>query len=728
LLTKITLNITGMHCASCSSLLERSFNETHGVYNAVVSIATEKATLEYDETVVSYDEILNVVESCGFGVAKDVTEQKKNRLKTMKLKFVVSAVFSVPLLLVSMLPMLGLDFIIDPMENAFLYALVQLVLCIPVLICGSNFYTNGFKQLLRFHPNMDTLIAVSTSAAFLYSLYGFVQILFGNHMYAHNLYFESSAVIITLVMLGKMLEERSKGKTGEAIKALMELSPKTAFLYVDGDVVEVPVENVKVGDIIVVKPGGSIPVDGIIIEGSPSVDESMITGESMPVDKTVGDYVTGATISLNGYMQVRATKVGTDTTLSQIIKLVEDAQGSKAPIAKLADKVSLVFVPAVIAIAAVAFYIWLIATRDFAFSFKIFVSVMVIACPCSLGLATPTAIMVGTGRAAKNGILFKNAESLEIANKATTVVLDKTGTLTEGRPVVTDVIYTDIEEDELIRITATLEKYSEHPLGKAIVNLAKTKGIATGYADEVKTISGLGIQGIIDGRLIKAGNLSFTNAVENKVSKKLAEEGKTLIYVMADNDIKGIFAVADVIKADSLSAIKELEKLGLRTVMLTGDNTVTANAIAKKLGIDSVYAQVMPNEKASYVKKFMDYGQRVIMVGDGINDAPALTRANVGIAIGNGTDVAIESADVVLVKNSISDVAKAVKISHMVMRNIKQNLFWAFCYNCLGIPVAAGVLYALGGPLLNPMIAAATMSLSSVSVVCNALRLNRIKL
>ncbi len=727
-MTKITLNITGMHCASCSSLLERSFNETDGVLNAVVSIATEKATVEYDEAVLSYDEILKVVEACGFGVAKDISQQKKNRLKTMKIKFVVSAVFAVPLLLVSMLPMIGLNFIIDPMENAFLYALVQLILCIPVLICGSHFYTNGFKQLLRFHPNMDTLIAVSTSAAFLYSLYGFGQIIFGNHMYAHNLYFESSAVIITLVMLGKMLEERSKGKTGEAIKALMELSPKTAFLYVDGDVVEVPVETVKVGDVVVVKPGGSIPVDGIIIEGSPSVDESMITGESMPVDKKVGDYVTGATISLNGYMQVRATKVGTDTTLSQIIKLVEDAQGSKAPIAKLADKVSLIFVPAVIAIAAVAFYCWLIATWDFAFSFKIFVSVMVIACPCSLGLATPTAIMVGTGRAAKNGILFKNAESLEIANKATTVVLDKTGTLTEGKPVVTDVIYTDIEEDELIRITATLERYSEHPLGKAIVKLAKSKGIETGYAEEVKTLSGLGIQGVIDGKLIKAGNISFTNAVENKVSKQLAEEGKTLIYVTAGDTIKGIFAVADVIKPDSAAAIKELERLGLRTVMLTGDNSVTANAIAKRLGIDSVYAQVMPNEKASYVKKFMDYGQRVIMVGDGINDAPALTQASVGIAIGNGTDVAIESADVVLVKNSVSDVAKAVKISHMVMRNIKQNLFWAFCYNCLGIPIAAGVLYAFGGPLLNPMIAAAAMSLSSVSVVCNALRLNRIKL
>ncbi len=726
---KITISVGGMHCASCSSLLERTFNSTAGVSEAVVSIATEKATIEYDEQLLSFKDIENIVSDCGFFIVKDMEAAKEDEFKLKKKKFIIAAVFSVPLFLISMLPMLNINILVDPMKSPVLYALIQLVLTIPVLICGKHFYTNGFKQLFKLHPNMDSLIAISTTAAFLFSCFGFIMICFGDIHYAHNLYFESSAIIITLVMLGKLLEERSKGKTSEAIKALMELAPKTALLYQDGDVTEVPIESIKVGDIVVVKPGGSIPVDGVIIDGNPSIDESMITGESMPVDKKVGDSVTGATVSLNGYMMVKATKVGEDTTLSQIIKLVSDAQGSKAPIAKLADKVSLVFVPTVIGIAAFAFYSWMLVTGDFAFAFKIFVSVMVIACPCSLGLATPTAIMVGTGRGAKQGILFKTAESLELASKATTVVLDKTGTLTEGKPVVTDVIFTEIEEDELIRLTASLEAYSEHPLGKAIVNLAKEKNIELCPADEVKTVSGLGIQGVIEGKLIKAGNIAFTSATENNVSKQLAKEGKTLIFVTADQKLIGIFAVADIIKADSIEAIKQLEKMGLKTVMLTGDNNVTANAIAKKLGVDTVYAQVMPDQKAAYVKRFMDYGKKVIMVGDGINDAPALTQADVGIAIGSGTDIAIKCADVVLVKNSISDVATAVKLSHRVMKTIRQNLFWAFCYNCLGIPVAAGVLYAFfNGPLLNPMIAAAAMSLSSVSVVTNALRLNRVKL
>lgn len=714
---KITLQIGGMHCASCSALLERELNAANGITDAVVSIATEKATFSYDNNVISFEEIEKIVHGLGFTVLDSTSDVKKNRYNELKKKFIFSAIFSIPLLLFSMLPMIGIGSRWMA-ENTTTYGLIQLFLCIPVIICGFDFYKNGFSVLTKFHPNMDTLIAISTSVAFVYSV---VELING----AHHYYFESSAVIITLVLLGNMLEERSKGKTGEAIKSLMKLAPKTAFLVDGEEIKEVNVDDIKVGDILFVKTGENIPVDGEVIEGALSVDESMLTGESMPVYKKIGDKVTGATVVVNGYLKMKATKVGKDTMLSQIIKLVEDAQGSKAPIARLADKVSLIFVPTVIAIASVAFYVWLVTTKNLYFAFKIFISVLVIACPCALGLATPTAIMVGTGKAAKMGILFKNAESLETANKATTIVLDKTGTLTEGKPTVTDVIYTDIEEEELIKITASIEKYSKHPLASAIVKCAEDQNIDTYDATDVNVVSGLGISGIIDGKKVMVGNAAYTNAADNKVSLQLANQGKTLIYVTVNDQLKGIIAVSDEIKKESYQVVDTLTKMGLKIVMITGDNMVTASAVAKKLNIDSVYAGVMPKDKAMYVKKFMDMGQTVIMVGDGINDAPALTQANVGIAIGSGTDVAIDSADVVLVKNSISDVAETVKISHKVMTNIKQNLFWAFCYNCLGIPIAAGVLYLFGGPLLNPMIAAGAMSLSSVSVVLNALRLNR---
>ena len=713
---KETLKIGGMHCASCSALLEMKLNGTEGITDAVVSIATGKATFTYDENAVSLNDVEKIVNSLGFFVEKEEQDVKKNRFNTLKKKFIFSALFSFPLLVFSMLPMLGPGSGLVS-ENHTIYGLIQLLLCIPVIITGFDFYKNGFRNLINFRPNMDTLIAVSTSVAFIYSV---IELVLG----AHHFYFESSAVIITLVLLGNMLEERAKGKTGEAIKSLMKLAPKTAVLCIGDEVKEVDVSLIKSGDILLVKTGDSIPVDGEIVEGEPSVDESMLTGESMPIEKMSGDNVTGGTIVVNGYLKMKATKVGKDTVLSQIIKLVEDAQGSKAPIARLADKVSLVFVPTVIAIALISFCVWLLSTGDLYFSFKIFISVLVIACPCALGLATPTAIMVGTGRAAKTGILFKNAESLETANKATTIVLDKTGTLTKGEPVVTDVISKDIEEEELIKLTASVEKFSTHPLAKAIVKFADEKNIKYEDATDVTVSSGLGISGVVNGDKVTIGNSTFTNATENN---DLAKQGKTLVYVSVNEELKGIFAIADDIKEDSIEVIAKLKNMGLKTVMITGDNMVTASAVADKLKIDSVYAGVLPQDKAKYVKKYMDMGQTVIMVGDGINDAPALTQANVGIAIGSGTDVAIESADVVLVKNSISDVAEAIKISRKVMVNIKQNLFWAFCYNCLGIPIAAGILYLFGGPLLSPMIAAGAMSLSSVCVVTNALRLNRMK-
>ena len=632
--------------------------------------------------------------------------------------------------------------IISPETNIINYALIQIVLVLPIMLVGYKFYINGFKSLFHGSPNMDTLVAIGTSSAFIYSLYTTINLIrnagvsMEMHMsHHHQLYFESAGIIIALILLGKFLESRSKGKTSEAIKKLMGLQPKTAIIMVDDKEVEVSIDEVLVGDIVVVKPGEKIPVDGKIVFGHTSIDESMLTGESMPVEKTVGDSVTGASINKNGLIRFEATKVGKDTALAQIIKLVEDAQGTKAPIAKLADTVAGYFVPAVITIAVISALLWaIIGKENTTFVLTIFISVLVIACPCALGLATPTAIMVGTGKGAENGILIKSSVALELAHKVNTVIFDKTGTITEGKPKVTEIItYGDYDEDYILKLAASAEKGSEHPLGEAIVRYAEEKNMNLINVEKFNSVTGKGINAVIDNKKVNLGNVKMMedlnislDIVENKY-EELAKQGKTPMFISIENELAGIIAVNDVVKESSKRAVELLHNLGIKVAMVTGDNKNTADAIAKQVGIDIVLAEVLPQDKSNEVKKLQAEGNFVAMVGDGINDAPALAAADIGIAIGNGTDVAIESADIVLMKNDLMDVPTAIKLSKDTIRNIKQNLFWAFGYNTIGIPVAAGVLYIFGGPLLNPMIAAAAMSLSSVSVVSNALRLRKFK-
>ena len=632
--------------------------------------------------------------------------------------------------------------IISPETNIINYALIQIVLVVPIMLVGYKFYINGFKSLFHGSPNMDTLVAIGTSSAFIYSLYTTINLIrnagvsMEMHMsHHHQLYFESAGIIIALILLGKFLESRSKGKTSEAIKKLMGLQPKTATIMVDDKEVEVSIDEVLEGDIVVVKPGEKIPVDGKIVFGHTSIDESMLTGESMPVEKTVGDSVTGASINKNGLIRFEATKVGKDTALAQIIKLVEDAQGTKAPIAKLADTVAGYFVPAVITIAVISALLWaIIGKENTTFVLTIFISVLVIACPCALGLATPTAIMVGTGKGAENGILIKSSVALELAHKVNTVIFDKTGTITEGKPKVTEIItYGDYDKDYLLKLAASAEKGSEHPLGEAIVRYAEEKNMNLINVEKFNSVTGKGINAVIDNKKINLGNVKMMedlnislDIVENKY-EELAKQGKTPMFISIENELAGIIAVNDVVKESSKRAVELLHNLGIKVAMVTGDNKNTADAIAKQVGIDIVLAEVLPQDKSNEVKKLQAEGNFVAMVGDGINDAPALAAADIGIAIGNGTDVAIESADIVLMKNDLMDVPTAIKLSKDTIRNIKQNLFWAFGYNTIGIPVAAGVLYIFGGPLLNPMIAAAAMSLSSVSVVSNALRLRKFK-
>ena len=632
--------------------------------------------------------------------------------------------------------------IISPETHIINYALIQIVLVVPIMLVGYKFYINGFKSLFHGSPNMDTLVAIGTSSAFIYSLYTTINLIrnagvsMEMHMsHHHQLYFESAGIIIALILLGKFLESRSKGKTSEAIKKLMGLQPKTATIMVDDKEVEVSIDEVLEGDIVVVKPGEKIPVDGKIVFGHTSIDESMLTGESMPVEKTVGDSVTGASINKNGLIRFEATKVGKDTALAQIIKLVEDAQGTKAPIAKLADTVAGYFVPAVITIAVISALLWaIIGKENTTFVLTIFISVLVIACPCALGLATPTAIMVGTGKGAENGILIKSSVALELAHKVNTVIFDKTGTITEGKPKVTEIItYGDYDEDYILKLAASAEKGSEHPLGEAIVRYAEEKNMNLINVEKFNSVTGKGINAVIDNKKINLGNVKMMenlnislDIVENKY-EELAKQGKTPMFISIENELAGIIAVNDVVKESSKRAVELLHNLGIKVAMVTGDNKNTADAIAKQVGIDIVLAEVLPKDKSNEVKKLQAEGNFVAMVGDGINDAPALAAADIGIAIGNGTDVAIESADIVLMKNDLMDVPTAIKLSKDTIRNIKQNLFWAFGYNTIGIPVAAGVLYIFGGPLLNPMIAAAAMSLSSVSVVSNALRLRKFK-
>jgi Cu+-exporting ATPase len=623
---------------------------------------------------------------------------------------------------------------LHPMEYPLNYALLQLALTLPIVIAGHRFYTVGYKAIVNRSPNMDSLIAMGTTAAIIYSLYSVYRIFIGDFDAVEGLYFETAGVIITLILLGKYLESVSKGRTSEAIKKLMGLAPKTAIVIRDGKEFEVPIDDVEIGHIILVKPGEKIPVDGVVLEGHTSIDESMLTGESIPVEKKAGDQVYAASINKNGMIQFKATKVGGDTALAQIIKLVEEAQGSKAPIAQMADIVSGYFVPIVFVIAVAAFLAWMISGESLIFSLTIFIAILVIACPCALGLATPTAIMVGTGKGAEYGILIKGGEALETTHKINTIVFDKTGTITEGKPVVTDVITANGEEkNHIIQIAASAEKGSEHPLADAIVKAAEKEKLEFLKVDHFEAIPGHGIEVEINGIQVLLGNRKLMNerniplAELEAKSDVLAGEGKTPMYLAMNQKMSGIIAVADVVKESSFKAIEKLQSMGIEVAMITGDNRKTADAIAKQVGIDRVLAEVLPQDKSNEVKKLQAEGKKVAMVGDGINDAPALAQADIGIAIGSGTDVAMESADIVLMRSDLMDVPAAIQLSKSTIRNIKQNLFWAFGYNVVGIPVAAGLLHIFGGPLLNPIFAAAAMSLSSVSVLTNALRLKKFK-
>ncbi|OIU68682.1 heavy metal translocating P-type ATPase [Rossellomorea aquimaris] len=738
---KKTFSVSGMTCASCVQSVEKTVGKLDGVKRSSVNLTTEKLVIEFDPSVVTSSDIKKAVSDVGYEAQEDMEKEdkaeedrdkKEQHIKHMWKRFLVSAVFTIPLLLVSMGHMLGMPLpnAIDPMMNPTGFALIQLVLTIPVMVMGKPFFTVGFKTLIKRHPNMDSLVALGTGAAFVYSVIASIFIVSGNESYAQDLYYESAAVILTLITLGKYFEALSKGKTSEAIKKLMGLAPKTATVVRDGTETEVSIEEVEVGDIIIVKPGEKLPVDGVVVEGKTSVDESMLTGESIPVEKEAGSAVIGASINKNGSIRYEATKVGKDTALSQIIKLVEDAQGSKAPIAKMADIISGYFVPIVIGLAIVTGLAWFIGGETGLFAFTIAISILVIACPCALGLATPTAIMVGTGKGAENGVLIKSGGALESTHKINTIVFDKTGTITEGKPVVTDIVTTgDIGEEELLRLAASAEKGSEHPLGEAIVRAAEEKGLSLLKTDFFDAVTGQGLEVTVGGKDLLLGNrkLMDENDVDlgdlEETSDRLAAEGKTPMYIAVEEEIAGTIAVADTVKESSFKAIEKLHKMGIEVAMITGDNKRTAQAIAEQVGIDRVLSEVLPEDKANEVKKLQEEGRKVAMVGDGINDAPALAQADIGIAIGSGTDVAMESADIVLMRSDLMDVPTSVELSKATIRNIKQNLFWAFAYNILGIPVAMGVLYLFGGPLLNPMIAGAAMSFSSVSVLLNALRL-----
>lgn len=738
--------IEGMSCASCAMTIENAVSKIPGVAKASVNLATEIMTVEANDNVTPED-IAKVVDGVGYSARprgksveeelEEKNEKKEAHLREMKRNLTISAIFTVPLLFIAMADMVGIPMpaFLSPMQSPVSYALIQLALVLPIIWLGRRFFVDGFKALSKGHPNMDSLVALGTSAAFLYSLYGTYHVLEGHAHFAMNLYYESAGVILTLITLGKYFEDVSKGKTSMAIQTLVGLAPKMATVLRDGQEVAVPVEEVQVGDLIRVKPGEKVPVDGVVTEGNSTVDESMLTGESIPVSKAVGDEVIGASLNKTGSFILKATKIGKDTALSQIIQLVEQAQGSKAPIAKLADKVSGVFVPIVIVLALVSGLAWyFLGQESWVFALTITISVLVIACPCALGLATPTAIMVGTGKGAENGILLKSGEALEEANHVNMVVFDKTGTITNGTPVVTDVVTADsTDADALIRLAASLEVASEHPLGEAIVAKAKEQGAAFDEVTNFEAVPGFGIKGHVGETLVFLGNEKWmrenglVNVEMNEKANHFAEQGKTPLYIGYNGSVQGLIVVADTVKESSARAIQTLHDMGIQVAMMTGDHERTAQAIAAEVGIDRVFSEVLPQDKANYVSKLQEEGYIVAMVGDGINDAPALAQAQVGIAIGTGTDVAIESADAVLMKSDLMDVPAMLKLSRATIRNIKENLFWAFAYNIIGIPFAIGVLHLFGGPLLNPMIAGAAMSFSSVSVVLNALRLKRWK-
>ncbi len=735
------LKVEGMTCSACANRVERVTKKIEGVQESNVNFATEKLTIVVDEDVTGYSDIKIAVEKAGYKLEKEdkvkAKEDKKesNPAKELLNRFIISVILTVPLLIISMGHMVGMHLpsIIDPMINPLNFALIQIALTLPVMLVGYKFYKVGIKNLFKLSPNMDSLISIGTLAAFLYGIFAIVKINQGNSEYAMHLYFESAAVILTLITLGKYLEAVSKGKTSQAIKALMGLAPKSATVIRNGIESIIPIEEVVAGDIVLVKPGEKLPVDGEVIEGSTSIDESMLTGESIPVEKEIGSNVIGASINKTGFIKYKATKVGKDTALAQIVKLVEEAQGSKAPIAKLADVISAYFVPIVIGLAIIAAVAWIVAGESMIFALTIFISVLVIACPCALGLATPTAIMVGTGKGAENGVLIKGGEALETTYKLNTIVFDKTGTITEGKPKVTDILVNNITENEILSLAASAEKGSEHPLGEAIVKEAEDRKLQLKEINKFNAIPGHGIEVLIDEKNIFLGNKKLMQEKNVDISsldaqsERLSNDGKTPMYISINSELKGIIAVADTVKENSKEAIETLHSMGIKVAMITGDNKNTANAIAKQVGIDIVLAEVLPEDKANEVAKLQKDGDKVGMVGDGINDAPALAKADIGIAIGSGTDVAIESADIVLMKSDLMDVPTAIKLSKATIRNIKENLAWAFGYNILGIPVAMGILHIFGGPLLNPMIAAGAMSFSSVSVLLNALRLKNFK-
>jgi len=745
---KKRFRVGGMSCAACSAHVEKSVSSVPGVSSVQVNLLAGSMAVEYDESVCDEPQIIKAVESGGYTASSDegktasraAPAQDDGELKEMKTRIIVSFIFLVVLMIISMGPMLGMPLpsFISGEHHPFTFALLQLVLTLPIVVINRKYYINGFRTLAQRAPTMDALIAVGSGAALIYGIYTLFQIggavsagdfeSAGHH--AHDLYFESAGMILTLVTLGKFFEARAKRKTGEAIAALMDLRPQTANVIRDGEEISVPVEDVCVGDLVVVRGGQSVPVDGVVTEGSAYLDESAITGESMPVEKRLGDTVISATTSKNGYFVMKASRVGDDTTLSQIIRLVEEAGASKAPIAKLADKVAGIFVPVVLGIALVTAIIWLAVGQEPSFALTRAIAVLVISCPCALGLATPVAIMVGTGVGARNGVLFQSAEALENLHNIDSVVLDKTGTVTEGRPVVTDVRSFGVEPDDLFSLALSLEIKSDHPLADAIVRRARRQDAKEREAENFRSMEGQGVAATIEGvqcaagnqRMLLANGLALPRSAK-QLGDKLAAEGKTPLFFSANRQVVGLFAVADVLKPTSKEAVKQLKELGVEVTLLTGDNRKTADAIAKELEIDNVVSEVLPQDKERIVREKQAQGHKVAMVGDGINDAPALARADVGVAIGAGTDVAISSADVVLMKSDLMDAVDAIRLSRQTMRNIRQNLFWAFFYNCIGIPLAAGVLWAPLKLGLSPMFAAAAMSLSSVCVVSNALRL-----
>ncbi len=749
-------NVTGMTCAACSSHVEKSVSALPGVKGCSVNLLKNSMVVDYDDSMLNSDKIIGAVVKAGYGASLQSAKGKstgraaspadtaKKEYESMKRRVIWSFVFTIPLFYISMGHMMGwpLPGVLLGTENSMIYALTLFLLLLPVVIINAKYFRTGFKTLLHGSPNMDSLIALGAGASLVYGVYALYKIAFGfGHgdmamvsQFTHDLYFEGAGTILTLITLGKFFEARAKGKTSDAINKLLNLAPKTATVVRDGAERVIPVEEVEKGDVLIVKAGESVPVDGVLLEGTASVDESAITGESIPAEKQAGDKVIGATVNKSGYFKMQATKVGDETALAQIIRLVDEATSSKAPIAKLADKVAGVFVPIVIGIALVSAIVWLLCGATFEFALTIAVAVLVVSCPCALGLATPTAIMVGTGRGATNGILIKSAEALETAHSVQTVVLDKTGTITQGQPVVTDLVSQGgVAEEQLLQTAASLEKLSEHPLAAAIVAEAQKRNVSFLPVEGFEQIPGQGIKGSINGVECLAGNGKMMRAFSvqdtdmEALQDRMAAEGKTPLFFAADGKLIGMIAVADVVKPTSREAIAELKHMGIEVVMLTGDHKKTAEAIRKQVGVDRAIAEVLPQDKEREIRKIQESGKKVAMVGDGINDAPALARADVGIAIGAGTDVAMESADIVLMKNDLLDVAGAIELSKATIRNIKENLFWAFFYNIICIPIAAGCFYAAFGLKMSPMVAALAMSFSSVFVVSNALRLRFFK-